>query len=505
MRASHPQGAEAASPDVSLKASIPEDILDTPEAGGMVIRGGALRLGSYAGVVGLSVISAALLTRHLGVIRFGEYTTVISLVGVISSVTDAGMSALGTREYALRVGAERDALMRDLLGLRVTLTLGGVLLATAFAVAAGYQPALIAGTVLAALSVVAMVFQHTLSIPLTARLRLGYLSGLDLARQAATVVLIVILILLGAGVLPLLAVALIVNLLLIAPTAALVRGQISTRMALHPRGWSRLLRLTVAFSLASAANTIYLYTAQILTSLVASSHQSGLFAASFRVFIVTAALPGMLVAVTLPVLARAARNDQARFGYALQRMFDVSLIIGVAAAIGVVAGARFIIAVVAGPKYAAAAGALQIEGAALLASFVLAGWGFGLLSLHRHRTLLLANLGALAVSAALTLILARSHGARGAALASLCGETTLAVFYLIGLIRGSAQLRPKLNVAAKVAVAAVPATLVGLGPHLPALLQPVAALAVFAILIVAVKAIPEEIRELIPPSLRHRF
>ena len=121
------------------------------------------------GVVALSVVSAALLTRHLGVERFGEYTTVISLVGVIASVTDAGMSVLGTREYAVLAGAERDALMRDLLGLRVALTLGGVLIATAFAFAVGYGSALVTGTVLAALSVVALVFQHTLSIPLTDR------------------------------------------------------------------------------------------------------------------------------------------------------------------------------------------------------------------------------------------------------------------------------------------------------------------------------------------------
>jgi O-antigen/teichoic acid export membrane protein len=502
MTASHPQDAEAARPDVAPETSIPDDILDTPEAGGRVIRGGALRLGSYVGVVALSVVSAALLTRHLGVVRFGEYTTVISLTGVVSSVTDAGMSALGTREYTMRVGAERDALMRDLLGLRVMLTLVGVLLATTFAVAAGYEPALVAGTVLAALSVVAMVFQHTLSIPLATGLRLGYLSGLDLVRQAITVVLIVILILLDAGVLPLLAVALVVNLLLLAPTAALVRGEISTRMALHLRGWIRLLRLATAFSLAAAANTIYLYTAQILTSLVASSHQSGLFAASFRVFIVTAAIPGTLVAVALPVLSRAARDDRARLGYALQRMFDVSLMIGVAAAISVVAGARFILEVVAGPKFTGAVGALQIEGVALLASFVLAGWGFGLLSLHRHGAILLANLGALLISAVLTLILARSHGASGAALASVCGETTLALLYLIGLIRADPTLRLELNVAAKVLLAAIPAVVVALVPHLPALLQPLAALAVFAILILALKAIPAEIYELIPPALR---
>jgi O-antigen/teichoic acid export membrane protein len=488
--------------DAPAAAGVAPDLLDTPAAGGLVIRGTALRLGSYLGVIALSVISAALLTRHLGKVRFGEYTTVISLVSVISSVTDAGMSNLGTREYAMRSGADRDALMRDLLGLRVALTLGGVLLATAFALIAGYAPALLAGTVLAALSVVALVFQHTLSIPLTTNLRLGYLSGLELGRQAVTVVLFVVLIVLGAGVLPLLAVALVVNLMLLPPTAALVRGEISTRMALRPRRWARLLNLTVTFSLASAANTIYLFAAQIITSLVASGDQSGVFAASFRVFIVVAMVPGMLVAVSLPVLARAARDDRERLSYAMQRTFETSMIVGVAAAIAVVTGAHFIIAVVAGPKYAAAAGVLQIEGGALLASFVLAGWGFGLLSLHRHRAMLVANLVALLVSVVLTLILARAHGARGAALASVCGETTLAVLYLAGLIRRSPELRPKLGVAAKVALAAVPAVAVGLLLSLPAVIQPLAALALFAALIMLLRAVPEELYALIPAQLR---
>ncbi len=503
----HPPGpAGAPNEDVERVSAgdpyAPIDVLDTTAAGGMVLRGGALRFGSYIGVVGLSVISAAILTRHLGVVRFGEYTTVISLVGVISSITDAGMSNLGTREYTVLAGAERDMLMRDLLGLRVALTLVGVMFAALFALAVGYDVPLLAGTVLASLSVVALVFQHTLSIPLTTALRVGALSGLDLARQAMTVILIVVLVALGAGVPGLLAITLAVNLLLIAPTAALVRGKISTRLTLHPRRWATLLGMTVAFSLASAANTIYLYAAQILTSLVATAHESGLFAASFRVFIVVAAMPGMLVAVALPVLVRAARDDRTRLRYALQRTFEVSLIAGVASALGAITGARFIIAVVAGPKFAGAAAALRIEAIALLASFMLAGWGFGLLSLHRHREMLLANLGALVVSGVLTVILAQTNGAQGAALASVCGESTLAILYLAGLIRGNPDLRPELGVPVRVAAAAIPAAAVGLLPSLPAVLQPIVALAVFAALILLLRALPEEVYELLPARLR---
>jgi O-antigen/teichoic acid export membrane protein len=495
-------GDPAAGPHAPGEAGAEIDVLDTSAAGALVLRGGAFRLGSYVGIVGLSILSAALLTRHLGVIRFGQYTTVLSLVGIVAVVTDAGMSNIGTREYAVSSGAERETLMRNLLGLRVALTMVGVLLATAFALAAGYDTALLLGTVLASMATVALVFQHTLSIPLAAALRLGTISLLDLTRQALTVTGIVALVVLGAGVLPLLAVTLAANLLLVPLSAALVRGQISLRMELRPRHWLALLKLTVSFSLATAVGTIYVYTAQILTSLVASAHQSGLFAASFRVFIVTAGIPGLLVSGALPLLARAARDDRERLAYALQRIFEVSLILGVAAALGIAGGAQFIIHVIAGPRFVGAVPVLRIQGLAMIASFVIAGWGFALISIKRYGGLLAANGAALAVSCALTLTLAATHGARGAALATLGGEFTLAAGSAIALMHGHPEFRPRLAILPKVTLAAIPGVLLVFATDLSSFLKALLALASYGVLIALSRALPREIVELIPRPRR---
>jgi O-antigen/teichoic acid export membrane protein len=473
------------------------DVLDTDAAGGILIRGGVVRFASYVGVVLLSVLSAALLTRHLAN-RFGEYTTVTSLVAVIAVVTDAGMSNIGVREYALLSGAARESLMRSLLGLRVTLTLVGVLFATAFAVAAGYYEALLLGTIVAGVGTVALVVQHSLSIPLSTELRLGTLSLFDLARQALTVAAIVVLIALGAGVFPLLAVSLAVNLALIPLTARLVRGKISTRLTLRPREWGSLLRMTVTFSLATAVGTIYVYTAQILTSLVVGLHQSAVFAVSFRVFIVAGGVPGLLVSAALPLLSRAARDDDARLAYGLQRIFETSLIGGAGVVLGIAGGAQFIVAVVGGPHFASATPVLQIQCFALLASYVLSGWGFALVSLRLQTQLLLANLAALLVSCVLTLILARSDGAQGAALATVIAETTLAAGYLIALVRGRPQYRPRIAIIGKVLVAAAPAAALSLIPTMPSPVRAVVAVVVYAGLILATRALPDEILQALP-------
>jgi O-antigen/teichoic acid export membrane protein len=494
----------SASADAAASVFAPDDVLDTDQAGGLVVRGGALRFITYVMMVALSVLSAALLTRHLGVARFGQYTTVLSLVGVVSAISDAGMSTIGTREFAVREGTERDELMRDLLGLRMALTSFGLLLVVAFALAAGYDTALLIGAILASLGTIALVVQHTHTIPISAELRIGTLSALELARQVLSVGAIVALVVLGAGVMPLLAVVLAVNLVLIGPTAMLARHQISLRMALRPHRWRELLKLTVSFSLATAVGTLYVFTAQILTSLVASEHQSGLFAASFRVFIVMSAVPGLLVSGALPLLARAARDDRERLGYALQRIFDVSLILGLAAALCTLAGAPFMIEVVAGPKYAASAGVLEIQGLALVGSFLLAGFSYALLSLKLYRGLLLANLAAFVVSCSLTIVLAGADGAEGAAIATLCGESVLALGSLLALAHGHRELRPKLLVLPKALLACAPAVALALLHSVPSVLRLVLALAVYALLIVLTRAIPAEVLALLPARMRGR-
>jgi O-antigen/teichoic acid export membrane protein len=478
------------------------DVLDSRQAGGRIVRGAFVRLISYVGIVGLSVVSASLLTRYLGLTRFGRYTTIMSLVSVVAVVTDAGMAALGTREFAVRTGKDRDEFMRDLLGLRVLLTLAGVALSMVFVVAAGYGLEFVLGTLLASIATVLLVIQHTYSIPLSADLRISTVSLLDLGRQALTMMALVALVLGGAGVLPLLAVSLAVNAVAIVPTAALVRGRIALRVRMRPGRWAELLRLTILFSLANAVGTIYVYAAQILTSLAATPHQSGLFAASFRVFIAIAGVPGLLVGGALPLLARAARDDRERLHYALTRIFEVSLVLGVAASTAFIAGAHFVIAVIGGAKYEGAVRVLQVQGLAMIASFALSGWSFAVISLKRYKGMLVANAGALAVSCILTLTLARVDGAMGAAIATVCGEATLGAGYLAVMVRADPTLRPPAAIIWKVALSAAPAVAIALAVKLPSVPLTLIALLVYGVAILALRAVPPELLELVAPLRR---
>lgn len=479
-------------------AGDPTDVLDSPEAGGRVVRGGVLRAGGYVLGTLLSLAGIAVVTRYLGLEEFGRYSVVFSLITVVGAVTDAGMGTLGLREYSQRRGTDRDELMRTLLGLRLALTLAGATIAAVLAAAFGYRAELVLGAGLAGLGLVLTVGQTTLGIPLGASMRNGALAGIDLLRQALTVGLYAVLVVVGAGTAAFLGVGIPVGAVVVAVVAVLVRGQVPLRPRLAPRAWAALLRTSVGFALATAVGTIYVYTAQILTELVASDREVGLFAASFRVFIVLAAIPGLLITVAFPVLARAARDDRARLAYGVGKLLDVSALLGLAAAVGLVTGAPAIIAVMAGDEYAEAAGVLRILSIAVVMSFLLATWGFALLSLHEHRALLRANLAAFAVSAVTVSLLAGAHGAQGAAVGTVLGELVLAAGYVIGLSRAHPGLRPRPQVALKgLAVAlVVVASVFALG--LPAVPAAAIALSLYAGGVLALRALPQELLDLVP-------
>ncbi len=487
---------------MSTAPADPTDVLDTPEAGARVVRGGAVRAAGYVVSTLLALVGVAVVTRHLGVAEYGRFQTVISLITVVGTVTDAGMGALGMREFAQLRGEDRTLLMRRLLGLRLALTAAGAVAAVVIATALGYPDRLLLGTVAAGMGLVLTVLATTLSIPLGVALRNEALTGLDLLRQALTVAGYVLLVAVGASVAAFLAVPVPVGLAVVAATAVLARRQIPLRPAWAPRAWVSMLRGAAAFTLATAVGTIYIYLSQILTAAVADERQAGLFAASFRVIVVLAAIPGLLATVAFPLLARAARDDHLRLGYALGRLFDVSSLLGIGAALGLVLGAPVLIDVMAGGEYAPAAEVLRIQSAAVAVSFVLVAWSFALLSLHRHTSLVVVNLAALAVSAVCVGVLASAHGARGAAVGSVLGEVTLGVGSLLALVRGHPHLRPAGGIALRGLLAAAPWLGLLLVPGLPSLAAAIIGLTGYAAGLVALRAVPDEVRGLLPDRMR---
>jgi O-antigen/teichoic acid export membrane protein len=137
----------------------------------------------------------------------------------------------------------------------------------------------------------------------------------------------------------------------------------------------------------------------------------------------------------LPVLAVAAASDHARLRYVAGRVFEGALIAGGWVALIIIVGAKLGIAIIAGAKGNPSVAVLRIMGAGVIATYLVASWGFVLLSLRMYRQLVLANAGALALAVVLSAILIPELHARGAAITTVALEVSLAASYIVLLHR----------------------------------------------------------------------
>jgi len=473
-----------------------------PAAGVAAIRGGALRIVGYVVGVAVSVVSAALLLRHLGVAATGEYVTVLSLVSLAGGVTEAGLAAIGVRELSTLPADLARGFFRSLCGLRLVCIAVGAVVALAFALLSGYSSTLVLGTLIAGGGAVLTTSQTSYSLPLLARLRLEWVTAVEVLKQVSTAAVVIALVIAGAPLLAFWAATIPAGIAATALGALLIRRSMPLLPAFDRAIWARLLRRTLAYSMASAVGGVYFRLAILIMSHVASAHQTGYFGASFRIIEVLFVIPLMIVGSMLPIFARAARDDRERLDYALGRTFDVCLLLGLAVGLSLITGATFVIGVIAGPKFAPAAAVLRIQGLALIATFMGAVLGYALLSLGRYREVLLINLAVLVLSGVLTSVLASSYGAVGAASATTAVEVLYTGMLAVAVLRAGA--RPQISVAGapRAVLAALLGALALVPANLPSIARPVLALAVYCSALLVLGAVPKELLEQIPRPRR---
>ena len=478
------------------------DPLAAGPAGAQFLRGGATRVFAYVGGITTSIVALPFVTRHLHRADYGRYVVVTSLILIVALITEGGIANLGVREFSGAPGPERREFMRNLIGMRISLSALGGAGAIVFALLAGYPRAVVEGTVIAAFGLVLAGVQVTLTVPLTAALRLQWLAALDFLVPAVTASTLVVLVVLGAPLLPFFGAAVLAYATSLIITASLVRREVTLRPAFSPARWRGLLRDSAVFAAATAFGVVYFQVVVVAMSLISTPGQTGVFSLAFRILSVVNGIPVLLVGSAFPILLRAASDDRERLRYASARLLEGNLLLGGWLSLLVVAGAPFAIHVIGGPGFAGSATVLRILGAGVIATFVAALFAMTLLSLRAYRLLIFTSVGMVVLAVALCALLIPAHGARGAAVVTLTLEVVLACTYGTMLALRNPELRPALGrsgrICAALAVGFAAALLVPVS-SVPAALIGTAALAVSAL---ALHAVPVELFAALRPGAR---
>jgi O-antigen/teichoic acid export membrane protein len=471
----------------------PLDVLRSPKAGALVIRGGAIRSAGYAVSAALGAATSVFLLRGLGVEDFGRFATVGALLAIVSVLSDAGLTAIGTRELSLRpTAAEREALLANLVALRLWLGVAAIAAAVAFALVAGYEAVMVGGLVLGGLGVLLVNTQATMMAPLSVELRQGRITAVEVLRTTMTLVAIATLAIAGASLFPYFAVQILVGGVVLAITPWLLGSSRGLWPRLDARAAIALLRIAAPVGLALAMNILYLRLLVVLVSLATGETETGLYGTAFRVIELFIVLPPMVIGIALPLLAVAGSEDLPRLRYALQGLTEMAVVATLALALALTVLAAPALRLLGGAEYGGATLMLQIQAWALVPLAVGNILAVGLLSLGRQRDIAVAN--AVAVAAVLSggIVLILAEGGKGAAIVGVAVEALLLVLLATFLARARRDVLPSFRFVWRptIAVAAGAATLL---VPLPNWVDAAVALGVFAAVAFAVRAVPAEI------------
>jgi O-antigen/teichoic acid export membrane protein len=461
------------------------------ESSGLAIRGGAIRVVGYAAGLIVSLGTVTILVRHLGISSFGRYVTVTSLIALVAGVTEAGILLYGMREWAARVGAERQRLLANLLTMRLILTAAGIVCAACFGLVVGYRQVLVLGTLVAGAGLLIQVTADVLSIPLQARLQLGRLTAVELTRRVLTLTIVATLALLDAALLPFFAASTIAGAAALALIAWIVRSSITIRVRFDWQIWRGLFTENLPYAVALSIAAIYFYVTVIIMSLVATARQTGLFATSFRVTQVALGIPGLLLTAIFPLMARQ-RDEQAAHGGMVGKVFTVGVICGVWMSLVLALSAPFLINVIGGRQAQGAVSVLRIQGLVLTVGFLSTSNAFHLVSLRRYRPLLISSACALAFNILLALLLVPALGARGGAMADVITEVIQATVLTVVVMRAVPEHQIKASFVPPLVLAlalSAPIALVPVGP----VAQAIGATVIYFGVLLLAGAIPEEV------------
>lgn len=422
-----------------------QGLLRTPQAGALVVRGGLLRAGSYGVSTVLAALTAVFLLRGLSVDDFGRYATVGALLAVVSTLSDAGLTAVGVREMALMDDArKRKELLANLVALRLVLAVASIAAVFVFALLAGYDHVMLEGVLLGGLGVLLVNTQATMIAPLSVSLRIGRIAVVELMRYAVTFVSVAVLSVLGAKLLPFFAVQVLVGLCVLVITPLLLGSTDGLRPRLDRRAVVSLMKSAAPVGVAIAMNVLYLRLLVVLVSIQTPAHETGLYGTAFRVIELLIGVPPLVIGVAIPVLAVAAAEDAARLASGIQSLVEVAIVASLGAALVVSSIATPVVRLLGGgAKFAAAGPMLRVQVWALVPLAVGSVFSFALLSLKKQSDIALSNACALVTVLGGGTLLIHVYAGIGAACCGVAAEVVLCLALAWRLARADRRSLPR--------------------------------------------------------------
>jgi O-antigen/teichoic acid export membrane protein len=413
----------------------------------------ALQIVLRATNIALGVGVTLLLVRSLGDEGFGQWATLLAVIGFAGYFGEMGLDRVAV-ERAAAQPETAPSWLGGLIGLRLTLTVPAAVAALAICLwLADDAQMRVAAVVLTGLIPVAAIGSARVAFQLQVRNAVAV--AIELANGVLWAAAVVVVALLGGDL-----VAYAAALVAVSAVTSIVQLWLALRTtSFRLRGsrarWRTLLRLGIPVGVGGLLTFGYGYIDQVIVFSIAGAREAGLYGAVYRIYERIQFLPAAVMTTLFPIFVAARAADPARVRRLFQLAFDALVLLSLPALTISLAGPEEIVRLLFGAEFADAAPALPL----LMATFVLVSVGYLagylIIAYELQRRFVLIALVALVLNVSANLVLVPVAGFLAAAWITLGTELLVATWTTVLVCRTIGVLPEWGRVARVAAVAAV--------------------------------------------------
>jgi O-antigen/teichoic acid export membrane protein len=272
--------------------------------------------------VAIGLITLAIMTRALGDTRFGEFTTAITYLQVVTVVVDLGLTLVFLQMIS-KPDADKSRISSAFLGLRLISNAIVFAVATALAFATPYNLAIKFAIAVGAISFLSLSTTGMLTGLYQKELMMVRASCAEIAGKIIALVLVVLAAKEGCGpaiMVGALGVGNVLNLIL---TITLAQNRVRFRPTIDVEIWMSAIAQSWPIGVSIFFNLLYLKSDILVLGFYYPQSEVGVYGAAYRILDVFTALPTMYMGLVLPFMVKAwAQKLKTEFNSHLQRTFD---------------------------------------------------------------------------------------------------------------------------------------------------------------------------------------
>lgn len=398
-----------------------------------------LLVGRYAVAV-LGWLGTAIIFRHLSLEKFGEFSVIFSLLGIVGFIADLRLSRIVLSEVLQADEHEAARIVGSYTGLRLMIGLVSYVIAlvcVGIGAAAGeFSTAVVIGTAIGGLNLIILSVAYGLILLFEARLWLRDIAVANVVGQIGGFAVILSVTVAGVGSLLWYVGGNVVNAVLVLGwlVFALRRG-VRLRIRFERSQWWIWMREAAPLALGAALDTVYFRIDIIMLSFIAGDRAAGIYNVGYKFSDLLGAVTVAVVTPALTLMVRAWPEDLAAF----RRTFRHTAVILAVAAAGAFAGFLVFARPIVTTLYGSAAG-----GAVNAARLLVVGQGIHfftvfafatLVATKRNRLYPVAMLVGVVVNVGLNIVLIPEYSFLGAGWATVITESLVLLTLGAGVAR----------------------------------------------------------------------